>query len=35
MKYMKKHLIFFINVHNDKDILSGTYFFPNSIKTKN
>ena len=32
MQYMKKLWIFFINVHNVKYMLSGTYFCPNSIK---
>ena len=32
---MKKLRIFFINVHNGKYILSGTYFCPNSIKNEN
>ena len=35
MPYMKKYEILFINVHNVKYILPGTYFCPNSIKTEN
>ena len=33
--YMKKLPIFFINARNVKYTLSGTYFYPNSIKIKN
>ena len=35
MQYMKELWIFFINVRNVKYILSGTYFYPNSIKIEN
>ena len=34
-QYVKKLPIFFINANNVKYILSGTYFYPNSIKIKN
>ena len=35
MQYMKELWILFINVRNVKYILSGTYFYSNSIKIEN